>query len=377
MLTSDVRFDGFTTQDWTRLAQAFRPRNPAETPKPRSVEREVATNPVVRRGGVVVVTQGDRPVKLLSTESGRVDFSGRTAPPSVADSAPRSAELKNTGPSGAALSAFEWPVSLESLAAAFDARWAVELEWGALDALMDSWASKLLPAHDAFDQTVELIRAAAELESQGKLRAWPWTISAWPLPNQRLRLRALDAICPDGKALLLGVFKGGALFTSVALRRRGAGFDWILGPAALREDMGLVSGDWTRDYRHLLRAVERNMGSVAVGCFAELHTLQKLSEGDLPGGWAAAVASRDVVLAPVVPALAIPLGVDAGRAAYFAIRDLAERVGVGGFFGEASPLAPAFERVKAAVEDRDVVGLLGFDPIELLRKLLAKSGRDA
>jgi len=369
VLTADVRFEGFTTQDWTRLAQAFRPNTP---PAPPSEDQ--AAGAVVRRGGVVVVTHDERLVKLLSTKSGRVDFSGRQARASgdAESSAPPS-----SAPPSSALSAFEWPVSLESLAAAFDARWAVELEWGALGTLMDNWASKLSPTHDAFDQAIELIRAAGELETSGGLKAWPWTISAWPLPKQRLRLRALDAICPDGKSLLFGVFQGGSLFTCIALRRRGSGFDWILGPAALREEMGLVSGDWTRDYRHLLRAVEHSMGSVAVGCFAELHTLQRLSERDAPGGWAAAVASRDVVLAPVVPALALPLGVDAGRAAYFAIRDLAERVGVGSFFSDASPFAPAFERVKAAVEERDVIGLLGFDPFELLRKLLAKRGPDA
>ncbi|MCA9633560.1 MAG: hypothetical protein KC766_38180 [Myxococcales bacterium] len=344
MFTNDLRFEGFTTQDWTRLAKAFRPR-PGVEPSSES------------GGGVIVVTADGRPVKLLSTRTGRIQLTGARSERSV--------------------SALEWPVSLESLAGAFDASWAVELEWSALNDLMDAWADKLVPDHDAFDQVVEFLRAAQEVEAAGKLQAWPWKISAWPLPNQRLKLRALDLVCPDGKALVLGVFERGSLFTSVTLRRRGNGFDLLLGPEELREDMGLVSGDWTRDYRHLLRAVEQRVGPVAVGCFAELETLQKLSESSQPGSWAAAVAARDVVLSPVVPALAIPLGVDAGRAAFFAIRDLAERVGVGSLFGDASPFAPAFERVKAAVEDRDVVGLLGFDPFDLLRKLLARGDGDS
>ena len=339
MFTNDLRFEGFTTQDWTRLAKAFRPRPGSQSPS------DVG-------GGVIVVTSEGRPVKLLSTRTGRIQLTGARGDRSV--------------------SALEWPVSLESLAKAFDAHWAIELEWSALNDVVDLWAEKLTPEHDAFDQVVELLRSAQEVEVAGKLQAWLWKISAWPLPNQKLKLRALDLVCPDGKALVLGVFERGSLFTSITLRRRGTGFDLLLGPEELREDMGLVSGDWTRDYRHLLRAVEHRVGPVAVGCFAELETLQKLSESSQAGSWAAAVAARDVVLSPVVPALAIPLGVDAGRAAFFAIRDLAERVGVGGLFGEASPFAPAFERVKAAVEDRDVVGLLGFDPFDLLRTLLAR-----
>lgn len=344
MFTNDLRFEGFTTQDWTRLAKAFRPRPGAESPS------DVG-------GGVVVVTADGRPVKLLSTRTGRLQLAGARGERSV--------------------SGLDWPVSLESLAKAFDANWAVELEWAALNDLMDRWADKLTPEHDAFDQVVELLRAAQEVEAAGKLQAWPWKISTWPLPNQKLKLRALDLVCPDGKALVLGVFERGSLFTSLTLRRRGTGFDLLMGPEELRGDMGLVSGDWTRDYRHLLRAVEQRVGPVAVGCFAELDTFQKLSESSQAGSWAAAVAARDVVLSPVVPALAIPLGVDAGRAAFFAIRDFAERVGVGGLFGEASPFAPALERVKAAVEDRDVIGLLGFDPFDLLRKLLARRTDDA
>ena len=122
MFTNDLRFEGFTTQDWTRLAKAFRPR-PGVEPSSES------------GGGVIVVTADGRPVKLLSTRTGRIQLTGARSERSV--------------------SALEWPVSLESLAGAFDASWAVELEWSALNDLMDAWADKLVPDHDAFDHEAQ------------------------------------------------------------------------------------------------------------------------------------------------------------------------------------------------------------------------------
>ncbi|MBX3184091.1 MAG: hypothetical protein KIT72_01100 [Polyangiaceae bacterium] len=347
MLTPDVRLDGFSTRDWTRLAQALRP---AGEPPPR--------DPGARSGGVVVVTLGGRPVKLVSTHTGRVKLA-----PGVARS------------DGAGLAKLDWPVSLDSLAAALGARWAVELAWGALDELVSTWSGRLTPEQDAFDQVVELLRVAQELEAAGKLRAHPFKLASLPLPSPRVKERAFEAVCPAGKSLLFGVFHQGALYTAVALRRQARGIDWILGPEYLRTDMGLVSGDWTRDYRHLSRAVEERLGPIAVGCFGELTTFQRLSEPGAGGAFATAVAARDVVLAPVVPALAIPLGLDAGRAAFIAIRGLAERMGAGSWFGEEGPLGPTIDRVRSAIEGRDAVALLGFDPIRLLRRLLARRSR--
>lgn len=298
----------------------------------------------------MVVTHGGRPVKLVSTTTGRVKL-GAGAP---------------------GLAGLEWPVSLESLKAALGARWVVELHLGALDELVSTWSSRLTPAQDAFDQVVELLRVAQELEAASRVKAHPFKFASLPLPSPRVKQRALDALCPAGRCLLFGVFDRGALYTAIALRRQAHGIDWILGPEYLRTDMGLVSGDWTRDYRHLSRAVEERAGPIAVGCFGELATFQRLSEPGAGGAFAAAVAARDVVLSPVVPALAIPLGLDAGRAALSVLRGLAERFGAGSWFGEEGPLGTTIDRVRSAIEERDAVALLGFDPIELLRRLLAR-----
>ena len=136
------------------------------------------------------------------------------------------------------------------------------------------------------------------------------------MPHERVLVRALDALCPEGKVMLLGVFEDGALFTAIVARRKGHGFDLLLGPEKLRSEMGLVSGDWRRDYRHLARAAERAAGPLALGCFGELETLRDLRPLPRhralgPRRWLRGTS----FLSPAVPAVALPLGIDVGRAA--------------------------------------------------------------
>ena len=88
--------------------------------------------------------------------------------------------------------------------------------------------------------------------------------------------RAVDAVCADGKAIALGMFKDEELWTALVARRRGDGFDVIAGPDELRPAMGLLSGDWRRDYRHLVRAAEERYAPLAFGCFAEVGAFRDL-----------------------------------------------------------------------------------------------------
>lgn len=375
MLSRDVRLEGFTTADWVRLADVVRPgaeslgarrarrvRLEAETALPHvAVDAEQVTpdsgsvgagpsgRPSGRRsGGIIAVTTGQRLRKLLSTRDGRLHPKHEP-----------------------------WPESLEALARRHDARWAAELHTGALEDLMDRFADRLRRDQDLLAQMLELMGVLRELESEGALSFWPWRLSQWPVPKERMLLRAFDALCPNGKAVLLGVFEAGELATCLAARRSGTGFDYLVGPAELRPEMGLLSGDWTRDYRHLVRVVETRVAPLAIGCFGELDTFRRLAGTSSPGAWAEAVAARDIILSPVVAALAIPLGVDVGRAALVTLRGLAERVGARAFFGADGPFLPALERVeRLPLFDRDLRRLFGFDPFALLRKLLARDTGD-
>lgn len=139
-----------------------------------------------------------------------------------------------------------------------------------------------------------------------------------------------DVVCPSGKSMVIGVFDGGELWTSAALSRRDQRIDRVLGPEPLRRAMGLLSGDFRRDYRHLVEAVEGHLGSLSFGCFAERATLQALLEAPSPGAWARAVTVRDVIVAPFPTGMALALGFDAARATLSALQALGERPAKGG-----------------------------------------------
>lgn len=344
MLTRDVSFEGFTHAQWVLLAEAFRPSLVKRTPLPEGTERE---NGVPKRpaGGLVAVTTGSTLRKLVSTRTGRIDV--REQP---------------------------WPESLESLASRHGTRWAAELSAGALDEVADRFAERLSQSQDLLGQALELFGILRELEAERAISVWPWRIADWPVPSERAILRGLDLLCPYDRALVLGVFDQGELATCLVARRRDGGFDRIVGPDDLRHEMGLLSGDFRRDFRHLAQAVEERIAKVAVGCYGELETFRRLSGSDTPGAWAAAVAAREVVVSPVTPGVVLPLGLDAGRVAFRELRSLAARLGASEWLTKEGPLLQAIAAMERPVWlDRDLKEFLGFDPVRLLVGLFSKS----
>lgn len=343
MLAPHLNLVGFSACEWNRLLEAFRPADAGGA----RVEGTTSTG----SGGVVIVTEGKQPIKLLSTWQGRLNVRDQV-----------------------------WPVALPELAARHGARWAMHLQFGALQLLFDRFADGIGPDDDYLTQVLSLMSLVRQFEAEGRLRVWPQSLSQWPIPSQKTALRALDALCPAGQSLLLGVFRRGELYTAIALRRGERGFDRIVGPHPLRTAMGLVSGDWTRDYRYLLGAAEQCVGPVCVGCFAELHTLQALAGSRRRGTWTEAIAMREVILSPVVPALAIPLSIDVGMAAIETVRTLAERARTIDWLAPAGPLGALFGKMPlGALVDKvqsatvpSLKSMLGFDPLALMYKLVEK-----
>jgi hypothetical protein len=337
VFTRDVSLEGFTHEQWTRLGEVWKP---LEAPDTGSLEgaREAP------RGGVVALTTGGRLRKVVSTRVGRVDVEEQP-----------------------------WPESLESLAARHGARWAAELSTGALDERLDRFGERLTPGQDYLAQVLEWLAICRELEAERAITLWPWRLGELPVPSERALGRALDLLCPSDKALVLGVFEGGELATCLVARRRGMGFDRLVGPDELRRELGLLSGDFRRDQRHLAAAIERRVAKIAVGCYGELKTFRTLAGTREPGAWARAVAAQDLVISPWMPAVAVPLGLDAGRAVFRELTDLASRFGVGHFLSREGPLAQAFlglERPPWLGDDARQ--FLGFDPWDLLVKLFAR-----
>ncbi len=335
MLSADVRFEGYTATDWQRVLALFRPRR-------ASAELRDPERP---RGGVIAVHGGGKLRKLVHTAVGRLRLD---------DALP------------------DWPITPQELATRHRASWAAIIEMGALEGIMEQFGARARRGDDLTAQTLLFLALARDEVVAGRVQHWPSRLAGMPIPTSGMIRGTLDAVCPPGRSMVIGLFEDGELWTSLALRRAETGlFDRVLGPDELRRDMGLLSGDWRRDYRHLSRSVEHAMGELAFGCFAEASTFRALEVDPTPGAWARAVAVRDVVLSPVPVAMAVPLGLDAGRAALGLARQVAEHTGV---WGTVGPLVSGFGSAarQALFGDRDATGVLGFDALELLRRLLAR-----
>jgi hypothetical protein len=350
VLSADVRLEGFTATDWSRVLALFAPR------KPSGGERD----PDRPRGGVVAIHGEGRLRKLVHTQAGRM-------------------RLDDILP--------DWPVSPEELAKRHGASWGAVVEMGALENVMDRFGAKVRRGDDFTSQMLLLVSLARDELLSGRIQYWPARLTGMPVPTPGVIHGTLDAVCPGGSSILLGLFEAGELWTSIALRRSHAGtFDWILGPDEIRREMGLLAGDFRRDYRHLSRTIERKIGRISLGCFSEAATFKRLEVDPSPGAWAKAVAIRDVILSPVPPALAIPLGIDAGRAAVSALRTVVDRSGALDLLSPAASalrrflpaevLDELFDRTVGADRDgrtrSDLASVFGFEPLELLRRLLSR-----
>jgi hypothetical protein len=339
VLAPNVRFEGFTATDWQRFLSLFRPRRASGAPR----------DPERPQGGVVAVHTEGRLWKLVHTEVGRLRL----------DDTQR-----------------DWPMSAEELAIRNHASWAARLEAGALEAIMERFGARARPGDDLITQVLALIQLARDELATGRIDVWPLRLRGLPMPSPAMVRRSLDSVCPVGRVLVLGFFEGGELWTSIALRRTEAGVDLVLGPDEIRAEMGLLSADWRRDYRHLARAIEDRAGPIAMGCYADVSTVRSLAVDPTPGAWARAVAVRDVILSPLPAPIAIPLGIDVGRAAWGAARRIAERVDPVGVVGPTLELAlrfgePALRKL-GVVAPEDEPGAIKFEPLEVLRRLLSR-----
>jgi len=326
-----VRFEGFTTTDWLRVLSLFRPR-------PTTRESRDPDRP---RGGIIAVHDRGRLVKVLHSNAGRLS--------------PRT---------------IEWPDSVEELARKHAVAHAVVLERRVLDRIMEGFAARTRPNDDLTAQSLTLVSLAQAELAQGNIAAWPLRLRGVPVPKPGMVRASIDAVCPVGKSMVLGLFERGELWTSIAVRRSDDGISHIIGPEEVRDDIGLLSGDWRRDHRHLARTIEARIGPLAFGCFAECATFRALEVDPTPGAWARASLVRDIILSPLPAPMAIPLGIDAGLAAFIAVRNIVERLDSGGVV--SGKIERLWERASERPEMARIEELLGFHPLELLRRLLTR-----
>lgn len=344
VLTADVRFEGWTTEDWMRFVRLWQPRATPEREEKRP------------RGGVFVVHEDGQVLKLLHTRHGRLDPA--SAAPPVEQVEARALALRTGQPS-----------ALGQLARAHHASWALGVRLGALDEVMERFGARARRGDDLTAQSLQIMTIVREMIGEGAIASWPQRLRGLPIPTPNVVRRTLDAICPDGRALALGLFDADGLWTSFVARRRDGAFDVIAGPDELRPALGLLSGDWRRDYRHLARAVEDRYAPLAFGCFAEVTRFRALQTDSSPGAWTRAVAVRDLVLAPMPVAVGVGLGVDGIRYALRGLRVMTGRI------APLAAIGPMLDGARARVAKatgKDVGALLGFDPLAALRALLER-----
>jgi len=329
VLTADVRFEGWTTETWTRFLHLWKPR--------AVVPEQDATRP---RGGVIAIHEDGALRKLMHTRTGRLD--------------PR-------GP---------WPVPLSELAEAHHASWALAARAGALEDVMERFGARLRRHDDITSQALLVTAIVREMIQEGAIERWPRRLQGVPPPSEAMVRRSVDAVCPDGHAMVLGLFRHGELWTAATARRRGPGFDVLAGPEELRPRMGVLSGDWRRAYRHLQRAVEEEYAPVAMGCFAEVDRFRELQVDARPGAWGRAAVVRDLILSPMPIGVRLALGADGARFAFEGFRTIVGRTDA---LRRLEPyMEKARKRIGDAAGDRDVSHTLGFDPLAVLRALLRR-----
>ena len=324
MLTADVRFEGWTHESWSRFLSLWKPAAPPE----REAERP--------KGGLFVLHEGGVIRKMLHTKRGRIAPGGK------------------------------WPVPLPELCAKHAASWGFSAERFALEEIMERLGARIRRGDDLTSQTLTLVSIVQQMTAEGLLDRWPRRLHGVPPPTENVVARALDSICPDHKAVMLGLFDAGELYTCAVLRRKGRGFDVLAGPAEIVPHLGHLSGDWRRDDMYLARTVEEIYAPLSLGVFAEVDTFRRLQREAKPGEWGRAVAIRDVSVSPMPPAIALALGVDGARFA-------AEKIGKLPAVKRFEPLFSLVrDKLGAAAGDSDLSHVLGFDPLEALRALLAR-----
>ncbi len=361
MIADDLRVQGFDARAFTNLVGLFAPnlvfrreRDPAESDAPELEPLDAVTD---AHGGktakpegslVLVVSARGKLLKAFHTVRGRV----------------RGLELGAPSPSD--------PFGpLEEFVARYDAARVIALRAGVLEELFARASARMHRDDDYLAQWLHVARAVREELDAGRIDVYPRPLRAIPLPTAALVRRALDAILPDDHAFVLAVFRDHALHTAAALRRRGGEVDWIVGPDELLAWTGPLGGDFRRDHRVLSDAVAEHVAPVHLGLYAELRSLRRLLRSREAGAWVKAVLSREVILHPVPPYVAVALGADAAR------RVTRKSTELLGSLDPVKRLAPVLGVLRSRiVEVASVTQTLGFDPLKLLAQFLDRVDPD-
>lgn len=341
MISSDIRIQGFDSRAFTNLISLFAPnvvwrreRDPSASDAP---EVEEAATPKPDGMLIVVLSPKDTVRVAFHTVKGRVrDFH------------------------------FEGWDKLAGVPERYGAARVMVIREGALEELTQRASERMHREDDYIAQWLQIARAVREAGESGKLAIHP-RFSGIPLPSTQLIRRTVDSILPDDHSFVLAVWRGPVLWTSAILRRRGGEIDWIAGPDQLLAWTGPLGGDWRRDHRIVSDVVTKHVAPVHMGIYGELSSIRRLLRNREAGAWAKAVATRDLIVHPTPPYVAVALGADAMR------RVAQKSTSLLGGLDPLGRLAPLMTYVRGRVaEVASVTQSLGFDPLKSLAQFLQR-----
>jgi len=320
VISEDFAFYGFDETSWDRLVSLFLGENGDKS-----------------RGVLVVVVDAERmPVASFHTAMGSID-------PATLPDAP----------------------DLEALCKAMEAGACILMRERAMADIEDYLAEPLDPNQDFVTRVMRFAHVLRELGNGNWLRVWPsplpdLLISAALLSAAPAAKPTIDFLLPDGMSVVLGVFEDGELYTGAVLRRNAGSFDVFAGPGAISEWAGPLGGDWLRDHRVLIRAVERELGPIHIGFFMEHSTARTLFTRRQAGEWAMAYATRELMVHPLPAYAAAGLSIDVlGGAAQYALKALDQMD-----TEELVTIARGFWR--GLTDGKGLEGLLGFSPAQAI-----------
>lgn len=325
MLSPDLRVHGFTATSWLRLLSLFGVGTRAET-----------SNASGAHGTVVVIENPDETAcAAFHTHLGGFSADGYASRADLPALCERQLALRG-----------------------------IVVRRGAIEELTERAAARVLATEDFAAQWLALLATTRELTREGLLYFWP-ARTQLPLPTAAMLSRTLDVVLPDDRTFVAVLWDGDEVWTALCLRRRGREIDCLLGPEAVLEASGPLSGDYRRDHRAICRAIERELAPVHIGLFAQREQLERLLRAPHAGAWAKAVALREVIVDPAPPYVAVAVSADALRAS---AKKTGEWLGGIDFLSFLEPVGKVLREQIGQVAS--VTGLLGWNPLQVLAQRL-------
>ncbi len=329
-----IHFEGFDAKSWHRIITLFAPGFASRPPFERTLRERTPG------GLLLVVYRGDRVLAAIHSHRGRCE-----------------------------LDAWRGVEALAKLAEQFDARFAIAIEDGAVELMLDRWGARVDPDEPAREAWLLLIDAVREVVDQKKLFFWPDLVPGGvPRPTRAVIDAAAELLLPAGKSAFALLFRDDSTLDAAVVLARPIGAPvTVYGAEKIVSAVGALTGDSRRDNALVRAWVERELGPVHFGLHTRSSTFEALLRSEQAGAWSRAFNEGQLKLDPTPPWVVAALGADVARSALALAR--------GALGSLMDRVAPALESATRMASARATLsGLLGLDVGSVLGSVLRRSG---